>query len=292
MRLFVIGITVLGLACTAALAQEEIDERRSVEGPVDLSIENTSGDVTVRGWDRNEVEITGTLGKNVERLEIVSDEDNFSIRVVQPKGWRNRVGATELNVRAPVASDVRVQAVSSDVEVREVAGELNLRTVSGDITVRDAQDDAELETVSGDIEAKGSVGELEAKTVSGDIFASSITDSAELETVSGEIVVEGEGIDSLECKLVSGNIKFEGTLGESADVELECHSGNIVITLPEYTSASFDCETFSGGIHNAFGVDAEKKSKHGSGRILRYEQGGGDADVEMKTFSGNITIKN
>jgi DUF4097 and DUF4098 domain-containing protein YvlB len=283
---------VLGLACTATQAEEEIDERRTVEGPIDLLIENASGGVTIRGWDRNEVEITGSLGKNVEKLEINSDEHNFSIRVVLPKGSRNRVGSTELNVRAPATSDVRVQAMSSDVEVREIAGELDLHAVSGDIIVRDIRDDAELETVTGDIEVKGSVGELEAKTLSGDIWANAVTNSAELETVSGEIVVEGESINSLECKLVSGNIKFEGTLGESAEVELECHSGNIVITLPADTSAAFDCETFSGGIRNAFGVEAEKKSQLGPGRVLRYEQGGGDADVEMKTFSGNITIKN
>lgn len=292
MRKIVVGIAALGLACTAPLAQESIDERHAVDGPVELSIDNTSGDVTVRGWDQNEVEITGTLGKNVERLEVVSDDGGFAIRVILPRGRRNRVGSTELNVRAPMASDVRVNAVAADVEVREIEGELNLRTVSGDIVVRDVQDDADLQTVTGDIEAKGSLGDLEAKTVSGDIVASEVTDTAELETVSGDIVVEGENINGLECKLVSGSIRFEGSLGESADVELECHSGNIVLVLPADTSAEFDCETFSGGISNAFGVEAQKKSKHGPGRILRYQQGGGDADVELKTFSGSISIKN
>jgi DUF4097 and DUF4098 domain-containing protein YvlB len=292
MRKIVVGIAALSLACAAALAQEPIDERRTVEGPVELSIENTAGDITVRGWDRNEVEIKGTLGKNTERLEIESDGDDFSIRVILPKGRHNRVGPTELDVRVPMASDVEVNGVSSDVEVREISGELKLRTVSGDIIVRDAQDDADLQTVSGDIEAMGNVGELEAKTVSGDILASQVMSSAELETVSGDIEVEGQDIESLECKLVSGSIRFEGTLGESADVELECHSGNIILTLPKDLSAEFDCETFSGGISNEFGVDAEKKSKHGPGRVLRYQQGGGDADIELKTFSGNIAIKN
>ena len=51
MRKIVVGIAVLGVACTAALAQEPIDERHAVDGPVELTIENTSGDVTVRGWD-------------------------------------------------------------------------------------------------------------------------------------------------------------------------------------------------------------------------------------------------
>lgn len=292
MRKIVVGIAALSLACAAALAQEPINERRSVEGPVDLTIENVSGDVTVRGWDQNEVEITGTLGKNVERLDVEYKDGDFSIKVVLPDGRRNRVGPTELNVRAPMASDVRVNAVSADLEVREISGELKLQTTSGDIVVRDAQDDADLQTVSGDIEVMGNVGDLEAKTVSGDIKADEVTSSAELETVSGDIVVTGEGVSALDCKLVSGDIRFEGSLAEKANVELQCHSGNIVIILPKGVSAEFDCETFSGGISNEFGVEAEKKSKHGPGRILRYEQGGGDADVELKTFSGNISIKN
>jgi DUF4097 and DUF4098 domain-containing protein YvlB len=288
-----LGLIVLGLLGTVAPGQQEIDERRIVETDVELSIENVSGDVTVRGWDEPAVHVTGTLGRGAERLEIDGDEDDLSIRVVTPKGRNRRVGPTTLEVRAPHGCELRVKAVSSDITVREIAGDQELRTVSGDILVRDAEGSLELETVSGDVEIEGNARDIEAKTVSGDITAERFQNSAEFEAVSGDIYVKGENIEKLEASLLSGDVEFIGSLRKSGEIEIECHSGNVNITIPADIQAEFNCETFSGDIKNAFGVEAERKSKHGPGRTLRYVQGEhDDAEITLKTFSGNINIKN
>jgi len=58
------------LACgQAALAGSPISERAPADATGHVEISNTAGSVEVSGWARNEVEVTGTLGDGVERLE-------------------------------------------------------------------------------------------------------------------------------------------------------------------------------------------------------------------------------
>ena len=54
-------------------------------------------------------------------------------------------------------------------------------------------------------------------------------------------------------------------------------------------SASIDAETFSGEIRTDFGsVDREE---HGPGERLRAKSGGGDGEIELKSFSGDVSIR-
>jgi len=60
---------VLSLALILAgsvLAQQRIDESREVDKDATISIETLAGEVTVTGWSKHEVRITGTLDKQAE----------------------------------------------------------------------------------------------------------------------------------------------------------------------------------------------------------------------------------
>src|SRR3546814_11546890 len=60
-------------ACVAspgwAGEQTGINETRPLAATGKLVVNNMAGTITVRGWDRNEVAITGTLGEDVEKLD-------------------------------------------------------------------------------------------------------------------------------------------------------------------------------------------------------------------------------
>ncbi|HSQ69888.1 MAG TPA: hypothetical protein VLM41_07360, partial [Steroidobacteraceae bacterium] len=56
-------------ASSIALAGTPLNERRPAEPAGHVEISNTAGSVSIAGWDRREVEVTGELGKGVERLE-------------------------------------------------------------------------------------------------------------------------------------------------------------------------------------------------------------------------------
>ncbi|HET7275889.1 MAG TPA: hypothetical protein VFI91_12045, partial [Longimicrobiaceae bacterium] len=83
-----------------AAAQQRVDEtiRTSATGVVRVS--NLAGNVNVEGWDRNEIRVTGVLGRGTERLAITGDAEQTEIRVIIPQNSRN-VEGTDLQIRVP-----------------------------------------------------------------------------------------------------------------------------------------------------------------------------------------------
>ena len=97
-----------------------------------------------------EVEVTGTIGSGVERLDVVRDGRRVTVKPVLPK-LDVRDADADLSIRVPRGSLLEVTTVSADAEVRDVAGPLRLKSVSGEITARAVAQDSEFKSVSGDI---------------------------------------------------------------------------------------------------------------------------------------------
>ncbi|MBI4161802.1 MAG: DUF4097 family beta strand repeat protein [Acidobacteria bacterium] len=249
----ILGIGLLALAGAAA-AQQPIEETRKANPDAVLRIENVAGSVTVQGWDRSEIHITGTLGKGTKELDISGDPGRWNIEVEIDEDARNSEG-TDLVLRVPRGARLEVETVSADVTVSEYEGP------------------AEIDSVSGRIEIQGRPRALELATVSGDIRAASdrAVREGDLESVSGEIVLEAD----LEA---DGRFQFETV------------SGDIELRVPARVSAEFEISTFSGGITNDFGVEPEKSSPHLPSQELQFTLGGGGARVEATTVSGNVRI--
>ena len=49
-----------------ALADTRIDERHNLAAGGRIELSNVAGKVTVRGWDRNDVQLTGTLSDGLQ----------------------------------------------------------------------------------------------------------------------------------------------------------------------------------------------------------------------------------
>ena len=98
------GLTVL----LAEAAAAELVERR-LEAPRDaiISVQNTAGAIDIRGWSRNEVEVRGDLGRDVE--ELVLERDDREIRIeVRASRRNNRRISSDLDIRVPEGSTVRL----------------------------------------------------------------------------------------------------------------------------------------------------------------------------------------
>ncbi|HEV2132386.1 MAG TPA: DUF4097 family beta strand repeat-containing protein, partial [Longimicrobiaceae bacterium] len=165
MRTLTITFLALLLAGGEAAAQRAINERIPVSPTGEVEIHNLSGSVRVSGWNRNEVQVTGTLGQGVERLEI-SEGDPMRIRVVLPREARN-VRGTDLEIRVPARRDVNVRTVSANIDVEDVQGNVQARSVSGQVRVGGSSQSVDAESVSGNVEISANTPQVRAKTVSG-----------------------------------------------------------------------------------------------------------------------------
>mgnify|MGYP002780499279 CR=1 FL=1 len=291
MRRSVVATTTLMLLLTAgsAAAQRRVDERVATPATGVVEVHNVAGSVRVTGWERNEVQVTGTLAPQVERLEVTPSGDRVVVRVVTPRNVR-RLEDSDLEVRVPVRKDLHVRTVSADVDVGEVRpGEVRVGSVSGEVRVRaEVRSLAEVESVSGDVTVEAGAAEVRAKSVSGDVRVRGGR-RLQLGTVSGDVQAQSDALELGRFESVSGEVSYSGALAANATLDARSHSGDVTLRLPERVAADFNAQSFSGDISNAFGPAAERESRYGPGRKLQFSTGRG-ARVSAQTFSGDVRL--
>ncbi len=293
-RTNILAVAVLALLVGAvpALAQQAIDESRQVDKDATISIENIAGSVTVTGWNKSEVQITGTLDDKAEELEITGGGSKLTIEVKYPDDTENIDEGSALVLMVPHGADVEVSVVSADVEIDEVRGEVEIEAVSGEIVLRGEPAEIEVATVSGNLDLDVATDVAALACVSGDIEIKGVRRELECAVVSGNITVDaGKDMESLECETVSGDITVTGSIARGAEWQVSAHSGDITLKLIGKVNAEFDVETFSGEIHDMFGHSAERTSKYAPGSELSFTEGDGDANVEIEAFSGDVKVR-
>lgn len=284
------GALVALLCASGATAQTEVSRRVAAAADGTVTVSNISGSVVVRGWDREEVEVTGTLGRSVERLRLDSVAGRVDVEVELPRRSHND-GDADLEIRVPRGSRLELELVSARAAVADLSGDVRVETVSGSIEVTGAARAVELESVSGSIEVDSRSRLIDAETVSGSIYVVGALGEVAASTVSGSIEITGDKLSRLRLESVSGTIELAGSLAPRADVEIECHSGSVEIELPAAVSARFEISTYSGRIRNDFGPEAQKVGRYTPESQLEFTAGGGDGRVRIETFSGRVDLR-
>jgi DUF4097 and DUF4098 domain-containing protein YvlB len=292
-KLTTAGALALALATAAAAADRPINETRKVDAEARISIENIAGTVTVTGWDRNEVQVTGTLDAKAESLEIDGGGAALSIEVKYARRRNlNLSHGSVLNVKVPRGCELSVETVSADIEVAEVRGAVAAQSVSGGVRVGSAPASVEAETVSGSLVVALGGGTVELATISGQIEATGYADRLETSTVSGSVELTAtKPVKILKAESVSGSLEISASPSTGGDWDLACQSGKISIVVPANVDAEFDIETFSGDIRDEFGHEPERTSKYAPGSELNFTQGKGGAVIRIECFSGDVVIR-
>lgn len=284
---------LLALLCLLAMpalgwAQSRVDERHALADGGRIEVENVAGSVRVRGWDRDEVAITGTLGRNL-RLEVDASRNRVHVKVAQPRSGQG--AAAELELRVPRGAELQLTTVSATVEIADVdLRRLQVRSVSGRVDAAGRAQEASLSTVSGAIDARLETPRLALDTVSGRVRAGGgITGEVGAKTVSGSIVLDLERVERLRAETVSGSLEASTrALAPGGRVAMESVSGRAVLALPANASARLDIQSFSGGIQSDAGE--VERPRYGPGRSVRTQLGGGDGDVSIKSHSGSVRL--
>jgi len=281
------------LFATSALAETPIDERTAADPNGRVEISNVAGSVEVVGSNRDEVHVTGHLGKGTERLEFERDGNTVRVNVIlEKKKKHHHVDDTDLVVSVPEGSRLTVTTVSAEIDVRGVAGSQRLQSVSGDIDTRAMEEDIEAKTVSGDVTVAGSGSSalLALTSVSGDIVVEDVAGELIATVVSGDIEVSAKALERARIKTTNGDVDLVAGLEDGARFEVETINGDLEIEFRGEVDAEFDIETFNGSIDNCFGPDPVRTSKYAPGKELRFTEGDGSARVLIKTLNGGINL--
>lgn len=286
-----INVILLSLVSTASIAATNINETMDAAEDGDVKISNISGSVEVRGWSRNQVEITGDLGSNVEELVFERKDDKITIKVKVP---RNNSGRIESNlvINVPEASSLYINTVTASIEVEDVLGDQQLNSVTGKIesTVYDA--DIGADSVSGHIEIAGNNEACESRfgTVSGNINAENLNGTLRADSVSGHISVVNSEFERVSIDTVSGSIVIHAGLLDDGKMNIETINGSVDVDFGGDVSARIDVQTFNGSIKNCFGPESVKTNQYTPGRELEFTEGGGSGRVRINTLNGSVRL--
>jgi DUF4097 and DUF4098 domain-containing protein YvlB len=295
-RLAALSACALSLFASSGVAvarDKSIDRKVAAQPNGEVIISNVSGTVDVRGWDRDEVQVTGQLGESVERVDLESSGGRTVVKVVLPhRGSRD--GDAAIEVQVPRNSSVEVSAVSADVSSRGVLGTQRLNSVSGEITADIAGNESAARSVSGDVTLRG-VGKpasVRVSSVSGSLDVTNFGGKVEVVTVSGDARVQVGEANDIRGRTTSGNLELIGKLTRDARVDVEGVSGDLLLRLSAPGGLSAEIESFSGDIEGCLARGVERVSKYGPGTRLTLRATGVEsgARIRAKTLSGDVDI--
>ena len=287
------GALIVSLIVAAAAGAGEPNERARPTGEAPLiTIENLSGSVVIEGWEKSEVAVTGTLGAGTDGIDFSGSNERVRVEVLYQKHDRiPRAEETDLVVRIPVKSAVSVKGVNLLISASNLIGTIEAETVNGEIRIGGSPESIRARNVNGEIRVDADCPRVGAESVSGAIVLRGDMREATAETVSGPIEVHSGVLGRGLLGSVSGNVRFEGRLAARGSLEIDSHSGSVVLLLPDGLSADVEVSTFSGGIENEFGAEAERTSRYAPGKRLRFQAGAGEGRIRVQSFSGTVRLQ-
>lgn len=265
----------------------------AADGRIDVG--NISGKVQVSGWNQAQVRLEGTLGAG-STLVVTGNARSLNLRVKATKtGWFGSDSPTHgstLILHVPKDAALDLNVVSADANVDGMAGPtLKVGSVSGDVALSSAAPQIDVDSVSGNVTvtaAGTAAGKTHVQTVSGDVHAKDLGGRIKLETVSGTMHCACASVTELETGSVSGDADVAVAPARDARVHMSSMSGNLRLSIPAATSARIDASSFSGDIRSDFGQPQEKS--HGPGSSLKATIGGGDAQIQIESLSGDVRL--
>lgn len=281
----------IALAVAGTAAAEEFQKTIDASPNSYIEVSNTAGDIDIEGWSRNQVEVSGELGRGVEELIFERDGDEIIIKVKVPRRKSSQI-STDLYIKAPEGSSLNVHGVSADIDVSGIQGEMVLATVSGDVDAEVYGADVEVSSVSGDVELQGDNKDMrtDVHSVSGDVDLQGMAGEIEAGSVSGDLAIIESSFDRAMLNTTNGDLVLRTELREGGRVEMETINGEVDVEFHGKISAKFDISTFNGRIRNCFGPDPERTSRYTPGYELSFTEGDGDGRVSINTLNGGVRI--
>ncbi len=290
--LALLSVTLLAAGPPDALA-ELVERTFAVTADGEVRIRNVAGHVQVRGWDRQQVELSAQLTSDDQALEVEESDSGISIRVTQTeRDARGSAAAATLELRVPVDSRLQITSVSADIDVAGVNAEQTLQSVSGDIVVEGFGAQFKAGSVSGDLQLRGQGldGHTDVGSVSGDVSLSGAAGILDASIVSGNVRIDGGQFSQVRLNAVSGDISGALSLLSGTRLEANAVSGDLEIALQADVEARFDLQSFSGDIEDCGEHRAQRESRFGPGQRLTFSRGEGRGQVRAQTMSGRIAI--
>jgi hypothetical protein len=314
----VTALLLIALPALSSITPAEADEyafRQEetviLEPSSSIFVHNISGNITVQGWDEDEVLVKYTKRVKArsrreaeewaEKVEVIiekSDRD-LLIEAKRPREWTESLGSLikgifekrpsvnlDFEIYAPpqmhletssVSGDIYIDSIMGDVMVDAVSGDVEISQSGADVIINIVSGDMILEDISGDVDIDAVSGDAEITRVGGDLRIDITSGDIEGDRILGDLSIDGTSGDVV-VRDIHGDISIDVTSGDivvrqkAGDLWIDTSSGDVTVETNMVKAGRYEVETSSGQI--SFRIPSDASSS-----------------VELETSGGRIKAK-
>jgi hypothetical protein len=241
-----------------------------------------SGSVSIEAVPGSELGVT--TGRRTDRVAVRRTGGRVLVTAEGRDGGRRPI---DVSLRVPSWADIQVDGNDLDVSVRGGEGTVSVGTVDGDLLIEGTAGEVRATTIEGEIVARATRGPVVLSSHADDITVLGPRGPVEAGTLDGDIRVVDAVSASVRAETQSGDIDFAGAILSGGTYRFYLHSGDALLALPAELSARVRVSTFHGDFESDFPVVVTGFT---SGRAFDFTVGGGDAEIVVEAFDGEIRL--
>lgn len=278
------------LAVSLALAQAparppQTDETVAVQRGARLTVDDFAGEVVVHAWDRDAVRVQARHRART-KVNVQTVASGVSVTADSSMG----PASVDYDISAPAWMPVKITGTYEFATVDGIQAEVSVETVRGDVTVKGSRGALFVRSVEGRVSVENASGRLDVSSVNEGVRMSGTSGEIVAESINGPVTLSGMRASSATVSTVNGDITYNGTLVASGRYEFTSHNGDLLLTLPDGTNATFTVRTYNGELMTDVPVQGSREGLE-RGRAVTLTLGTGAADVSLESFDGEIRIR-
>jgi hypothetical protein len=276
----------VNISATDSRYVEREEQRFTVSGRADLTLETFDGSIEVRSWNRNEVLIVvekrARDREAIDGIRIDSRQDGdrivFGAREEERRGRHRGFGqgsSARLIATVPVASAIRARSGDGRVQIEDIEGDVTVNTGDGRVQIENVVGDVAVETGDGSVRLDSVNGGVNLRSADGLIRVTGRLSRVRARTGDGSItVLAGPGSQAnADWDIATGDGAVRLELPVDFDAELDAHTGDGRVTLEDLSFSD------QGG------------ARGGQLRTLRGALNQGGSAVHVRTGDGSISVR-
>ena len=251
-----------------------------------LLVDNFGGEVVIKAWDRDQVRVQA---RHAARAKVGIRTTGGGVTISSETS--GPPASVDYEIMAPSWMAVKVEGTYNFITVEGVKAEIWAETTRGDIVVKGGTGTIVVKSVQGAVRVENARGRINASSVNEGISMVDVSGDITAETTNGSVSMLKVTSSNMQATTINGDVTFEGSLGDSGRYAFATHNGNISVTVPESSNATFVVRTYNGDFATNLQLVGPPRTEARRGRRVSYTLGNGSAEMELETFGGSIRIR-
>ncbi|MBU2445685.1 MAG: DUF4097 domain-containing protein [Bacteroidetes bacterium] len=257
-----------------------------------LYLSTARGDVRVKSWDKNEVQVKifgNQRAKNKMKFTVEASSDGIRVEGKSTtSSWLSFWKSTQVRyeIVVPNKFNCKLSTSGGDLHLDDLNGSVKLSTSGGDIRVQKINGTLDASTSGGDISLSYISGPIKCSTSGGDISVKEAKGNISTSTLGGDISLQCSN-GKVSASTSGGDIRVDYS-GANQGIKLKTSGGDISLKVDNDFAGNVDLSSLGGDVSCDLSMTAVTKKK--SSALIGAANSGGP-NIECSTLGGDIRIR-